>query len=59
MKVIFIRSHKRRIWKWVVGNVADLDTWLATELIEQGIAKEYTGQWPPRGKTKINLKDLK
>lgn len=59
MKVIFIKSHQRRWSKWVVGNVADFDKWLADELIEKQIAKEYKGPWPPTGKTKFNLKDLK
>lgn len=60
MRVIFIRSHVRRGLKWVVGNCADMDTWLAKELIDKGIVKEYVGRWPtPKVKTKINLKDLK
>ena len=63
MRVIFIKSHHRRNRKRVVGELADFDPWLADELIEKQIVKEYKGPWPPpkgrKGKTKINLKDLK
>lgn len=58
VRVIFIKSHVRRRLRWVVGNCADMDTWLAEELIEKGIVKKYDGAWPPKVKTKINLKDL-
>lgn len=60
MRVVFIRSHVRRGLKWVVGNCADMDNWLAEELIDKGIVKELEGPWPTaRKKRKINLKDLK
>lgn len=58
MRVIFIRSNVMRGLKWVVGNCADMDTWLAEDLMSKGIVKKYTGVWPPKRKTKINLKDL-
>lgn len=60
LKVMFIKSHTRRRLKWVVGNYADMDAWLANELIDAGIVIEYKGVWPPsKIKTRINLKDLK
>lgn len=59
MKVIFIKAHKRKHRKFVVGNLADFEMWLATELMKDGIVKAYNGHWPPQHKIKINLKDLK
>lgn len=31
----------------------------AKDLIEQGLADPYLGEYPPRNKMKFNLKDLK
>jgi hypothetical protein len=64
MKVIFLKPYKVRFAKWTPGSVADFDKWRADEVIAKGIAKEYTGQWPPNikrkeHKMKFNLKDLK
>lgn len=59
MRVIFLTAYKRKHSKYVVGSLADFEPWLANELMSKGIVKAYNGQWPPRKKTKINLKDLK
>ncbi len=61
MRVEFIKAHRRKTRRWSVGEKAVLDGWLIESegLLKNGIVKEYTGQWPPKGKKKINLKDLK
>jgi len=62
MRVIFIRAYKRRASKYFVGSIGDFDKWLADELIEKKLAKEYSGPWRPitlkEHKMKFNLKDL-
>jgi hypothetical protein len=55
MKVCFIRAFEG----WRVGHRAQMRTGKAMDLIERKIAIEYTGEWPPRKKTKFNLKDLR
>jgi hypothetical protein len=47
-------GHKR-----VVGMITTARLKEATDLIDRGLADQYTGEYPPRGKRKINLKDLK
>lgn len=59
IKVVFIKAHKLNGLQWYVGNKTNMRMELATELKEKKIIQEYSGEWPPKKKTKIKLKDLK
>lgn len=59
MRIIFKKAcvfarHKRK-----VGMITNARQKEATDLIERGLADPYLGEYPPRTKSKINLKDLK
>jgi len=53
-KRCFFNRHKR-----VVGNITTVRQDIADSLIDKGLAEQYKGEYPPKKKTKINLKDLK
>jgi hypothetical protein len=56
MKVILLRSWTHAQGKkYPVGTVLHLWHGFAKELISKGIAREYTGEYPPKKKPKINL----
>jgi hypothetical protein len=59
MKVMFIKAHWMNDVKWNVGHKTQMRKEKAEELIRRRIVEEYSGPWPPKIKTKINLKDLK
>lgn len=52
--IMFIKAHE--IYK--VGHHVQMRSAKADELIKKKIAKEYTGQWPPKKPIKYNLSDL-
>lgn len=45
--------------KYYVGNVLQFDNATGTDLISKGIARKYSGDYPPTEKIKVNLKQLK
>lgn len=58
-RVVFIRKHKD-VGQWMpIGTRVQMLTAKADDLIEKKIVQEYTGPWPPKTKTKFNLKDLR
>lgn len=60
IRIIFKKRCVFNRHKRVVGNITTLtDHDKAQDLIKRGLADEYKGAYPPNGKTKINLKDLK
>lgn len=59
MRIIFKKAcvfnrHARK-----VGMITNVEKDRADDLISAGLADQYFGEYPPRGKTKINLKDLR
>jgi hypothetical protein len=59
IKVEFIKSHLLNGVKCIVGSKATMRVEKASELIRLKIVREYTGEWPPKEKTKTQLKELK
>lgn len=59
MKVIFTKACNFNGHKRVVGNITILYKDKLEEAFRLGVAKPYDGIFPPKKKTKINLKDLK
>jgi len=55
----FMRSHKLNGVLLPAGTNQMMTTKLFEELKNKNIVKEYTGTWPPKQKTKFNLKDLR
>lgn len=58
MRIIFKKACVFNRHKRVVGNITTVKNEIANDLIEKGIAIEYKGEYPPKAKTKVNLKDL-
>lgn len=58
-RIIFTKACVFNRHKRFVGNITTVEDKIAEDLIQQKLAKEYTGQYPPKAKTKIKLKDLK
>jgi hypothetical protein len=58
-RIIFTRAYMFNRHQRYVGNITTVEDRIAEYLIEKGVAKQYTGDYPPKNKTKINLKDLK
>jgi len=59
IRIIFIKACEFNKRKRVVGNITTVIESKAEELFSKQLAREYTGEYPPKRKTKINLKDLK
>lgn len=59
MRLIFIRACVFARHRRVVGMITTAREKEAKDLIERGLADPYLGEYPPRRKVKINLKDLK
>lgn len=59
MRVIFKKACVFARHKRVVGMITNARDKEAKDLIEQGLADPYLGEYPPRNKMKFNLKDLK
>lgn len=56
MKVILLRSWTNTQGKkYPIGTTLQLWDGFAKELIQQGIAREYNGDYPPKTKQRINL----
>lgn len=51
--------HDNKKKAWSVGTVLQLTQQLASDLIHEGIAIEYKGEYPPKKKMKLELKQLK
>ncbi len=59
-KVILKKSWTNRFKrKYPVGYVLGVDDVLGSELIKSGIAEKYEGEYPPKGKQKIELSNIK
>lgn len=59
MIVIFTKACVYNRYKRKVGNITTLLEKDAAKAIKDGIVKPYTGDYPPKKKTKINLNELK
>lgn len=59
MRVMFIKSYNLNGHDWKVGHKTQMRTEKAKELLDRKIIQPYIGKWPPKQKTKFNLKDLK
>jgi hypothetical protein len=55
MMIVFKRSHIFNGKKRVIGAKTRVTEDKGKELIEQNIADIYTGDWPPKTKTKTNF----
>jgi hypothetical protein len=58
-QVVFIRAHTLNGIFYPIGTRLQVRTEKFNELIEKKLINEYSGPWPPKNKTKFNLKDLK
>jgi len=60
-RIILSKSwqHPYRTEKYPVGTILQPDNALRNFLLENKIAREYNGDYPPKSKTKIQLKQLK
>lgn len=59
MRIVFKRSCHFSGHRRTVGMISNARHKEANDLIERGLADPYLGEYPPRRKMKINLKDLK
>lgn len=59
MRVIFKRACVFAGHRRVVGMITTTREKETKDLIERGLVDPYLGEYPPRRKLKINLKDLK
>lgn len=58
-KVIFIRSYRTKRGKiYPVNHVQTVDEFQGSMLISEGYAKKYEGEYPPKKKVKMDLKQL-
>lgn len=55
MMIVFKRAHVFNRKKRVIGAKTRVTEKKGIELIEKNIAEVYTGEWPPRKKTKTNF----
>lgn len=56
MRVFLLKSWTNSIGtKYPVGRILHVTNRLANELLRDNIGIEYTGQYPPKKKTKINF----
>jgi hypothetical protein len=44
---------------YAVGTILNYSKGVAEKMISDGNAEKYTGPYPPKGKMKMNLRDLK
>lgn len=59
-KVIFIRSYKTKRGKvYPVNHIQTVDEFHGSKLISEGYAVKYEGEYPPKQKFKMDLKQLK
>jgi hypothetical protein len=64
MIVVFKKSYSDGVLEAKPGNIVKMNDKKANDLLQRGILDQYSGQYPPRfktrdSKTKIQLKDLK
>lgn len=57
--IIFTRAYRFNGHARKVGNITRVRDEIAEALIYIGAAANYTGEFPPRQKIKISLRDLK
>jgi hypothetical protein len=57
--IVFKKKYRDRVINAIRGNVVKMEQNKANDLIERGLADLHTGEYPPKGKAKFNLKDLK
>lgn len=55
MKIVFVKSINFNGSKRFVGMVTRVTDGKGRDLIEKGIAEEYSGEYPPKSKVKTNL----
>lgn len=58
MIVVYKRRHVTRLYTAVAGNIVKMDDAKANELIGKGIVERYFGEFPPKNKVRIELKDI-
>jgi hypothetical protein len=59
MRVRLLRSHRTPHAMYAVGTILNYSKGVAEKMIIDGNAEKYTGPYPPKGKMKMNLRDLK
>jgi hypothetical protein len=59
IKLLKSWKHPYKSKPYGVGTVLQVDNELKAELIKSKQAVEYSGEYPPKSKDKINLKQLK
>lgn len=52
-------KHQNKLKTWPIGQVIQGTGQFISELIHEGIAESYSGEYPPKSKMKLNLKRLK
>ncbi len=55
LKLLKKYKHKYKLKAWPIGQVIQVDNILAHELLSDKIAELYTGEYPPKDKTKTNF----
>ena len=60
IRVILLRSYQHQYKRdpYSVGTILQCAPYLASELIADKIAKLYEGEYPPKEKVKVDLKQL-
>jgi len=58
MTVIYRRRHVSKLYTAVAGHIVRMNDVKARAMIDLGIVEEYKGEFPPKKKTKIELKNL-
>ena len=59
MRVRLLKSQRTPHAKYGVGTILNWSKGQAEKLILEGEAEKYTGPYPPKGKMRMNLRDLK
>lgn len=55
MMIVFTKGHTLNGKRRFIGSKTRVTEEKGRELIEQNIAEIYTGEWPPKTKTKTNF----
>ena len=55
MKIVFTRSHVMNGKKRFMGSKTRVTEEKGKELINKKVAQIYSGEWPPKNKTKTNF----
>lgn len=59
LKLIKSWKHPYKVKAYSVGTILQVDKELEKLLLEHKVAVKYSGEYPPKKKEKINLKQLK